>query len=307
ELKGDTARETIYANLNQIAILFDTDKSGVSRHINNIFSSGELEKKSTVAKFATVQTEGKRVVGREIEYFNLDLILSVGYRINSKKATLFRQWATKMLKQYITKGYTINPAVIKKNYGEFQKAVDNIKYLLPSGAGIDNASVVELMSAFADTWLSLAAYDEEKLPEKGVTKKSVALTGERLEQALVDFKFSLTAKGEITELFGVERHKQAVSGIVGNVMQSFGGTPVYNTVEEKAAHLLYFMVKNHPFVDGNKRSGAYSFIWFLNKAGALDRSKITPATLTALTLFVAESDAKHKEKMIRLILQLLKK
>ncbi|MEK9194888.1 MAG: virulence protein RhuM/Fic/DOC family protein [Patescibacteria group bacterium] len=307
ELRGDFGNETIWATQAEIARIFEVNPPAITKHIKNIYKEGELLSKATCSNLEQVREEGQRTVKRTLDTYNLDMLIAVGYRINSVVGTKFRQWATKTLRQHITKGYTINPSVVKKNYGEFQKAVENIRHLLPSGAGIDNASVVELMSAFADTWLSLAAYDEEKLPEKGVTKKSVALTGERLEQALVDFKFSLTAKGEITELFGVERHKQAVSGIVGNVMQSFGGTPVYNTVEEKAAHLLYFMVKNHPFVDGNKRSGAYSFIWFLNKAGALDRSKITPATLTALTLFVAESDAKHKEKMIRLILQLLKK
>ena len=301
ELRGDFFNETIWATQDDIVRLFEKDQSVISRHINNILGDKEVDPKSNMQKMHIANSD------RPVILYSLDIILAVGYRANSKRAIEFRQWATKTLRQYITKGYTINPAVVKKNYGEFQKAVENIRHLLPSGAGIDNASVVELMSAFADTWLSLAAYDEEKLPEKGVTKKSVALTGERLEQALVDFKFSLTSKGEATELFGVERHKQVVSGIVGNVMQSFGGKPVYNTVEEKAAHLLYFMVKNHPFVDGNKRSGAYSFIWFLNQARVLDRSKITPATLTALTLFVAESDAKHKEKMIRLILQLLKK
>lgn len=307
ELRGDFGNETIWATQAQIAEIFNTTPQNITLHFKNIYSERELERKATCKEFLQVQKEGNRNVERAFQLYSLDAIIAVGYRINSKRATQFRQWATKTLKQHITRGYTINPAVVKKNYGEFQKAVENIRHLLPSGGGIDNASVVELISAFADTWLSLEAYDEERLPEKGITKKSVALTAEYLERALVDFKTSLAAKGEATELFGAERHAHAVSGIVGNVMQSFGGTPVYNTVEEKAAHLLYFMVKNHPFVDGNKRSGAYSFIWFLNQAGVLDRSKITPATLTALTLFVAESNAKHKEKMVRLILQLLKK
>lgn len=307
ELRGDFGNETIWATQAEIARIFEVNSQAVTKHIKNIYRENELSPKATCSKMEQVREEGQRTIKRTLDIYNLDMLVAVGYRINSVVGTKFRQWATKTLRQHITKGYTINSAVVKKNYVEFQKAVENIRHLLPTASGIDNASVVELMSAFADTWLSLEAYDEERLPEKGITKKSVALTAERLEQALADFRFSLAAKGEVTELFGAERHLHAVSGIVGNVMQSFGGTPVYNTVEEKAAHLLYFMVKNHPFVDGNKRSGAYSFVWFLNQAGVLDRSKMTPPALTALTLFVAESDAKHKEKMVRLILQLLKK
>lgn len=307
ELRGDFGNETIWATQAEIARIFEVNPQAITKHIKNIYKEGELSSKATCSNIEQVREEGKRMVKRTLDTYNLDMLIAVGYRINSVVGTKFRQWATKTLRQHITKGYTINPAVVKKNYVEFQKVVENIRHLLPSGAGIDNASVVELISAFADTWLSLAAYDEEKLPERGITKKSVAITAERLEQTLADFKVSLVVKGEATELFGAERNRQAVSGIVGNVMQSIGGMPVYPTVEEKAAHLLYFMVKNHPFVDGNKRSGAYSFIWFLNQAGVLDRSKMTPPALTALTLFVAESDPKHKEKMIRLILQLLKK
>lgn len=301
ELRGDFGNETIWATQAQIAEIFDIERSVVTKHIGNILKSKEIDGKNNVQKMHIANSD------KPISFYALDVIFAIGYRAHSGKATIFRQWATKTLRQHITKGYTINPAVVKKNYVEFQKAVENIRHLLPLGAGIDNASVVELISAFADTWFSLEAYDEEKLPQKGVTKKSVTFTAGHLERALADLKSSLVTKGEATELFGAKRDVHAVSGIVGNVMQSIGGTSVYPTVEEKAAHLLYFMIKNHPFVDGNKRSGAYSFIWFLNQAGVLDRAKITPVALTALTLFVAESDAKHKEKMIRLVLQLLKK
>lgn len=301
ELRGDFGNETIWATQDDIVRLYEKDQSVISRHISRIFKDKEVDPKSNMHKMHIANSD------KPIVLYGLDIILAVGYRANSRRAIEFRQWATKTLRQHITKGYTINTAMVKKHYAEFQKAVENIRHLLPSGAHIDNASVVELISAFADTWFSLEAYDEEKLPQKGVTKKSVTFTAGHLERALADLKSSLVTKGEATELFGTERHANVISGIVGNVMQSFGGTSVYPTVEEKAAHLLYFMVKNHPFVDGNKRSGAYSFIWFLNQAGVLNRSKITPAALTALTLFVAESDARHKEKMIRLVLQLLKK
>jgi hypothetical protein len=306
EFRGDFEHETIWANLQEIAGLFETDKSGISRHIKNIYRTGELKKSATVAKNATVRKEGKRAIIREIEYYNLDMILSIGYRINSKKATIFRQWATKILREHITKGFTINRAVIKNNYAEFKKAIENVRHLLPAGSTIDNASILELISAFADTWLSLDAYDKDTLITKGATKKSVAIAAEELISALADFKLSLVKKGLATELFGTERGAGNIAGIVGNVMQSFGGKALYPALEEKAAHLLYFMVKNHPFTDGNKRSGAFAFVWFLKKAGILNLQKITPPALTALTLLVAESNPKNKDRMVGLILQLLK-
>jgi len=210
------------------------------------------------------------------------------------------------LRQHITKGYTINPKVIKNHYAEFQKAIQNIKQLIPAETNIDHASVLELISVFADTWISLEAYDKDTFATKGTTKKSITITADMLSQALLELKRVLMKKKEATELFGSERTHGGVQGIVGNVMQTFGGKPLYPTIEEKAANLLYFMIKDHPFSDGNKRSGAYAFVWFLNHAGVLNRSTLTPPALTALTLFIAESDPKHKEKMIGLVLQLLK-
>ena len=307
QLKADGLHDTIWASLMQIAELFDTDKSGISRHINNIYKSEELSRRATVAKFATVQKEGGREVAREIEYFNLDLILSVGYRVNSKKATHFRQWATKILKEHIQKGYTINRNRIDKNYNEFLKAVEDVKSLLPTGAAVDHDGVLELVTLFADTWLSLDAYDKDELETQGATKKKVALTAEKLCAALAALRHELIAKSEATDLFGKERAKGSIVGIVGNVMQSFAGEDLYQSIEAKAAHLLYFIIKNHPFIDGNKRSGAYAFIWFLRKAKILDLTRITPPALTALTLLIAESDPKDKERMIGLVCALLAK
>lgn len=304
ELRKDVRAETVWATQAQIAEAFEVNVRTVNEHIKNIFKVDELKEKSVIRKFRITANDGKKYI---TNHYNLDLIISVGYRVNSKKATAFRQWATKTLRQHITKGYTLNQKVIKNNYAEFQKAVENIKQLLPAGSNIDHASVIELVSAFADTWLSLDAYDKDALQSKGVTKKHVAVTAEKLSKSIADFKTILINKREATEIFAVERSREAVIGIVGSVMQSFGGNDVYSTVEEKAAHLLYFMVKNHPFVDGNKRSGAYAFVWYLHKAKILDTARMTPPALTALTLFIAESDPSRKEKMIRLVLQLLKK
>lgn len=307
QLKTDIEKETIWANLLQISELFDTDKSGISRHIKNIYKSEELIKKGTIAKFATVQKEGDREVVRDIEHYSLEIILSVGYRINSKKATHFRQWATKTLKDHIYKGFTINRNRIEKNYTEFLKAIDDVKSLLPANANIDNGSVLELITLFADTWFSLDAYDKDNLASQGASKKKVVLTAEKLHKALADLKQNLIAKGEATDIFGTERTKDSIAGIVGNVMQSFSGEDLYPSVEEKAAHLLYFIIKNHPFVDGNKRSAAYAFIWFLRHAKMLDLTRITPPALTAITLLIAESSPKDKGKMTELVCMLLSK
>ena len=186
------------------------------------------------------------------------------------------------------------------------RAVGDLKTLLPEDNKIQTQDVLELVEAFAGTWFSLDAYDTQNFPKSGATKKAATFTADELTQALHEFKNELLVRKQATELFGREKGKDAVHGIVGNVFQSFGKQDVYPTVEEKASHLLYFMVKNHPFVDGNKRSGAFAFIWFLRKAGLL-RASLTPEALTALTLLVAESHAKEKEKTIGLILLLLQK
>jgi len=304
ELRGDVRAETVWATQAQIAEVFGVERSVITKHVRNIFRDKELKALAVCANFAHTADDGKIY---QVQHYNLDVILAIGYRTNSLRAIEFRKWATKTLRQHITKGYTLNPKVIKNNYIEFQKAIENIKQLLPVGSNIDHASVLELVSAFADTWLSLDAYDKDALQQKGATKKRVAMTAEKLAVSIADFKVILVDKGEATDLFATERNTGNIAGIVGNVMQSFGGNDLYSTVEEKAAHLLYFIVKNHPFVDGNKRSGAYAFVWFLRQAKILDMTRMTPPALTSLTLFIAESDPKHKEKMIKLVLQLLKK
>jgi len=242
---------------------------------------------------------------KPVLFYSLDIILAVGYRTNSNRAIEFRKWATQILKQHITQGYTINPRVIQNNYQQFLEAVDNIKQLIPD-VNIDNDSVLELVTVFAGTWVSLDAYDKEKLVTSGATKKSVNLTAKQIQKVLRQFKEELIKKDEATEFFAQERQNEALAGIIGNVMQSFGGRQLYASLEEKAAHLLYFIIKNHPFIDGNKRSGAFIFLWFIKKVGLLDKSKITPPALTALAILVAESNPKNKDRMINLVLQLLK-
>jgi len=307
ELQADVSSETLWLTQQQIAEVFNVQKAAISKHVKNIFDSEELSREATVSKMETVQMEGGREVKRFVEYYNLDLAISIGYRVNSTQATAFRQWATKTLRGYIVDGYAINKKRIAHNYERFMDAVRDIPKLLPSGSAMDASDAMEIVSLFADTWLSLDAYDKGELPKGKLTKKRVMMTVEKVSAGLTELKHALVERGEATDLFGAERHAGAVSGIVGNVMQSFGGRDLYPAAEEKAAHLLYFMVKNHPFSDGNKRSGAYAFVWFLRAAGILDVRTLTPSALTALTILVAESDPAHKERIVGLVLNLISK
>ena len=185
------------------------------------------------------------------------------------------------------------------------EAVESLKKLAPAGGNVDTESVLELVRLFADTWFSLDAFDKEEFTPKKVTKRSVKLTSAELLQNVSVLKDELLRKGEANENFAQERTHDALEGIIGNVMQSFAGKALYPNVEEKAAHLLYFIIKNHPFVDGNKRTGAYAFVWYLQKAKLLNTDKITPSALTALTLLIAESDPIDKAKMTKLVVLLL--
>lgn len=303
-LRQNNEADTIWATQAQIASIFEVERSVVTKHIRNILKDKELEANSVCATMAHTADDGKIY---QVQFYTIDVILSVGYRVNSKKAIAFRQWATQTLKKHIVDGYTINRHRIKKNYETFLQAVDDVKKLLPDGFAIDKDSVLELITLFSDTWLSLNAYDKDQLTSYGTTKKKIKLTAEKLSAALLELKQNLIGKGEATDIFGIERSKDSVAGIIGNVMQSFGDQDVYPSVEEKAAHLLYFFIKNHPFTDGNKRSGAYAFIWFLKYTKILDLQKITPPALTALTLLIAESSPKDKDKMTGLICSILSK
>ena len=306
EIAIDFKKETLLLTQQQVAQLFGIKKAAISKHVKNIFASAELEKESTVSILETVQKEGGRKIVRKIEYYNLDLVLSIGYRVNSLNATRFRRWATTTLKEHIIKGYSINKERIASNYKLFLKALDDVKALLPESSKTDTVNILELVSIFADTWFSLNAYDAEELPKSGITKNQIEITANELRNTLQELKKELVAKNEAADLFGIERKERNIENIVGNVFQSFGGEYVYPTVEEKAANLLYFFIKNHPFIDGNKRSGAFAFIWFLQKSGLLNIQRLNPNVLTALTLLIAESNPKDKDRTIGIILLILR-
>lgn len=299
--KGDFKKETIWATQAQIVSLFGVDQSVVSRHIKNIFKDREIDGKSNMQKMHIANSD------KPVILYSLDVLLAVGYRTNSSVAIQFRKWATKTLREHITKGFTINKKMLSKNYDEFLQAVESVKKLLPNNSQFQSTDALELIKLFASTWFSLNAYDKSNLPKSGLTKKQVKITANELVTALAKLKKDLLKKKEASELFGQERQVKSIEGIVGNVFQAVFGKDVYSSTEEKAAHLLYFIVKNHPFVDGNKRSGAFAFVWFLNKAKLLNPAKITPQALTALTLLIAESKPQSKDQMISLVILLLKK
>jgi len=302
EFKADAEQETVWATQKQLAEVFSVDVRTINEHIKNIFKTGELEESSVIRKFRITAADGKNY---KTNHYHLDMIISVGYRVNSKTATEFRKWATLTLKQHITEGYTINPSRIEKNLNTFLHAVDEVKVLAKNNQQLHADDVLALVTAFAHTWFSLESYDEDKLPQQGKNHQVITVEANELYEAVATLKQNLQAKEQATGLFAQEKNKGSLAGILGNIYQSAFGEDVYPTLEEKAANLLYFVIKNHPFNDGNKRTGAFAFIWFLQKAGIDFQGKLTPQALTSITLLIAESKADNKARMIGLVILLL--
>ncbi len=301
--------ESLWLSLNQIAALFERDKSVISRHIRNIYKEAELELNSTVAFFATVQNEGGRQIERNIEYYNLDMILSVGYRVNSKRGTQFRIWANRILKEHLLNGYTIN----QKRVLEQQQCIEKLKNsivmversLLEQVETIDEArAIVRLLSDFSKGLEILDDYDHETLSTEGNTRTPAIVIGKEEFMTVVE-----AMRSEFdSDVFG--RPKDAsFDSSVNQIYQSFGGTELYPTIEHKAAMLLYLVVKNHSFVDGNKRIAAVLFLYFLKKNSLLylsDGSHIIGNDgLAALTLLIAISKPAEKDTMIHIVLAIL--
>ena len=314
ELRGDFSNDTIWASQLQLSEIFNVDVRTINEHISNIYKTDELKKGSTIRKFRIVQIEGKRTVEREVNHYALDTAIAVGYRVNSKNATQFRIWATKTLKDHILKGYTVNENRLKQHtsakLSELEKTIALItsvknKHL----SDLESAGLLTIIKQYTDTWTTLVAYDEGKLVKSSSKKKGkVPVLGETFE-AILEFKKNLLTKGEATDIFAQERNVGDFEGVLKGLGQTFGGKELYPSVNEKAAHLLYFVVKDHLFVDGNKRTGAFLFLRFLYQNNYLfDKKgmvKINDSALTALTLLVAESNPKEKEVMIALITQLI--
>lgn len=284
--------------------IFWVNIPAISKHIKNIYKEKELEHEATVSKMEIVQNENGRIVKRKVNYYNLDMMISIWYRINSLTGTKFRQRATTTLRQHITQGFTINPNRIQLNYQKFLQAVDDVK-ALASHRDIPSDDILELIKIFGQTWFSLDAFDKQSFIPTETTPQSVHIQSQELYADILTLKSELMNRGEASELFAQEKNHGNLEGIFGNVFQSAYGEDAYPSIESKAAHLLYFIIKNHPFTDGNKRSGAFAFVWLLQKTGYTFRHKITPEALTAITLLIATSQASEKERLINLVILLL--
>jgi prophage maintenance system killer protein/prophage antirepressor-like protein len=298
--------ETVWLSINQMVTLFGRDKSVISRHLTNIFKTNELDKESTVAKFATVQKEGDREVKREVEYYNLDAILSVGYRVNSKEGVQFRKWASQLLKEHLVRGYTTyDKRLTERGVRELQQTIELLQKTLVHHDLVNDLGqeTIQLILTYAKTWSLLLAYDEGdlKLPTKSAVSTS-KLNYKTALLAIHSLKMELSSRQEASALFGYESNN-GLSSILDNIEQTFDGESLYQTVEEKAAHLLYFIIKDHPFTDGNKRIGSFIFLLYLKSQNI--PIKLNDNGLVALALLVAESNPSQKDMLIRLIVNLL--
>lgn len=301
-------RDTVWLTQRQMSELFETTPENVLMHLKNVFGDGELEEAATAKDFLVVQTEGNRQVRRNLKHYNLDAIISVGYRVNSRRGVRFRQWATGVLREHLVRGYTFNQTrLAERGLLEARQTLDLLARTLQNQSLVDDTgrAVLELISGYADTWRLLLEYDEDRLasppgarPSKGV------LDCAKASAAIADFKRELMTRNEATALFGNPRG-EALEGILASIEQTMFGEALYRSrEEEKAANLLFYLViKDHPFADGNKRIGSFLFLLYLKQEGITHA--LNPSALTALALLIAESAPASKDLMVRLIMNLL--
>lgn len=295
--------ETVWLSLQQLADMFERDKSVISRHLRNIFASNELLREAVVAKNATTASDGKTY---QVDFYNLDAIISVGYRVNSSRATRFRQWATRVLREQLTQGYSLNAhRLAQQGMAELEQAMGLLSRTLERQELVTDIGreAVAIIMGYARTWRLLLDYDEGHLPAPaGQRDPREGLSVMEARGALDALADELKSRGEASELFARDRGDN-LAAILGNIEQTMFGEPLYTSAEERAAHLLYFLIKNHPFSDGNKRSGAFLLLLYLRKQEL--RLTLNEQGLTALTLLIAESDPKAKDLMVRLTMNLL--
>ena len=289
--------ETVWLNRNQLATLFDRDVKTIGKHINNALKE-ELDS-STVAKFATVLKEGSRNITREIDYYNLDMIISVGYRVKSQNGVIFRKWATSILHDFMIKGYAIN----QKRLDVLNKTISIQSRMLASALNIVE-EVLNVVDAYSNALTLLDDYDHGTIPKPDGIASIYRLTYEECRELIDSMKY-----GNFSDVFGVEKELGKLNGIIAAVYQNVFGTELYPSIEEKTANLLYFLIKDHPFVDGCKRIGASIFLEFLNKNKHLiidGKQIISDSALVAITLMIAESRPEEKETMVNLVMNFLK-
>lgn len=314
ELKVHMDAETVWLTQSQISELFDTDRTSVGRHIKNIVNSAELRQNSVCAIFAHTASDGKTY---KVQYYNLDMVISIGYRVNSKRATQFRIWATARLKDYLLKGYAVNEKRLKEEHDLKMKELQNTTKLFQQVLENRKAEgyekdLLKIITDYSSTWALLNKYDKGELGLEGVSKKAPSILNYTdLQKSIVLFKQRLAVKKEAGDLFGQEVGEK-FKAVLGNIEQTFAGKALYPSLEEKAAHLFYFLIKDHPFADGNKRIGSLVFMLYLVQNNAListktGERKINDSALSALALLIAESKPEQKDIMVKLVVNLINK
>lgn len=302
--------ETVWLSQSQLSELFNTDRTSILRHIKNIYKTEELDESTTCAFFAQVRKEGLRVVTRQIPYYNLDMIISVGYRVNSKRGTQFRIWANKVLKNYLVKGYAINDKITQKKYKELSQLVHILGRTInsqPELSNSENQNLINVVTDYTYALDTLDRYDYQELKIERITSENKFYA--TYENAMETIH-NLRKKFGGSWLFGNEKDDSFKSSI-GQIYQTFDGLDLYPSVEEKAAMLLYLVTKNHSFSDGNKRIAATLFLWFMQNNSILYNSdgskRISNGALVALTLMIAESRPEEKDVMVKVVVNLINK
>ncbi len=299
EVRTDKENDTVWLSQEEMALLFDVDRTRIVRHISNIYQDNELDYDSTCAESAQVQLEGKRKIRRKLKIYNLDMIISVGYRVKSQRGILFRKWANRILKEYLLQGYSIN----QKRLSALNKTIEIQNRMLASSLNIDQEALVSVIEEYTNALDLLDDYDHQCLNKPKGNQTIYELTYQDCRTLIDSMKFKDTST-----LFGLEKEDGKLNGILAAVYQNVFGQEVYPSLEEKAAHLLYFLVKDHPFTDGCKRIAATIFLEFLNRNHALVKNgKIVIAndTLVAITILTAESKPEEMDIIIKLIMNLL--
>lgn len=303
--------ETIWLDAHLIASLFEVNRPAIVKHIQNVYKCGELDLNATCSILEQVAADGKK---RKMNLYNLDMIISIGYRVNSQKATQFRIWATNTLKSYFVQGYAVNEKRLLQLSQNMRQLELVVKKIQESGNSeqlqLNEAKgLLDIISNYTQSFVLLNKFDSHKLEAEKLNENiTYEIKYEEAAMAIAELKKQLISKKDATELFGNQKDS-SFKGILGNIVQSFGGEYVYKSIEEQAAHLMYFVIKNHPFSDGNKRIGAFMFVWFLEKNKHRFKKngevKINDNGLVALALLVAQSNPDDKELMVQLIVNLI--
>ncbi len=310
----DGEQDTVWATQQQMTELFGKARRTVGEHIKNLYAEGELDEAATRRDFRQVQKEGSREVTRTLTYYNLDVIISVGYRVKSQRGIEFRKWATKRLKEYLINGYSINTELLskqKEKIAELESTIDNLYQEFHEGQKVLTQGLLSIITKYSKSFELLDRYDRDELLTEDLNRDLIySINYDDVINAIAELKKELIARKEASELFGREKD-DSLRGILGSISQTVFGELAYPSIEEQAAQLLYSIIKGHPFSDGNKRIGSFVFVWFLEQNNyhlteANQEQKINENALVALALAVAQSLPEQRETIIKLIINLIK-